>query len=115
VSGLLDAVKAAIYRDGSKTREEMADLTGDAAARAAVEAVAAWLDGYGKYRNYAPVVALLRAEVAPPRPTPVDVIREAEFAWHMDVAVRRATSLKSAAPHIAAALRDAGMLVEGTP
>jgi hypothetical protein len=61
MSGLLDAVMTEL-QDWLDP-----DLTPDDAARAAVEAVAAWLDG-----KTAPepswVAVMLRAEVAPPRP-----------------------------------------------
>ena len=57
MSGLLDAVEAAI--PGSLR-------PADEIARAAVEAVATWLDENGGYTK---VANILRAEMAPPKPT----------------------------------------------
>ena len=95
MSGLLDAVEAAI--PGSLR-------PADEIARAAVEAVAAWLDENGGYTK---VANILRAEVAPPRPTPEDVIYEAGREWQ-----QQAQWVVPSHVHIATALRDAGMLRE---
>ena len=92
--GLLDMVEAAMAGD---------ELDSDK-ARAAVEAHAAWLD-YMKVDSS--VGGLLRAEIAPPRPTPEDVIRGLIKGWQ--------GTPEAWISAIVAALRDAGFLKEGTP
>ena len=102
MSGLLDAVRVAIFPVPCPVRSQQ-EVT-----RAAVEAVAAWLDheaprhGMGTLECLR-ITDLLRNEVAPPTPTPLDVIAKAR------------NPLRDAAADavvIAAALRDAGMLRE---
>lgn len=100
MSGLIDAVEGAIRR--SECRCSIQPCEHD--ARAAVLAVADWLhDNVPVHANYG-CADVLRSEVAPPPPpTPEDVIREwmAEAMWEFD---------QEDVEHIAAALRDAGML-----
>ena len=125
MSGLLDAVAHDIHdtqcavgdewndracelmADGEPNKAMRLHIDGfEAEARAAVEAVAAWLDPEGANRGGVKwaVATLLRAEVAPPRPTPEDVIYRA-IGTHGVIQ-----------PHVIVdALRDAGMLREDTP
>ena len=100
MSGLLDAVVDALgpmpLFDSRVTKHR---------ARAAVEAVAAWMDVQRAYQCRE-IARLIREEVAPPRPTPEDVIRKA---------LKDPPPPGFAATHalrIATALRDAGMLRE---
>jgi hypothetical protein len=94
MSGLLDALSEA----------------GAINPRAAAEAVAAWLDGVrdaslspNTRASLGNIITLLREEVAPPKPTPEDVIREAMGTWQGRTSV-------AVWEYVAAALRDAGML-----
>ena len=94
MSALLDAVEAAI--PGSLR-------PADEIARAAVEAVAAWLDENGGYTK---VANILRAEVAPPRPTPESVIGQAATKWNAALGVGPFPS------YVIAKLADAGFTLE---
>jgi hypothetical protein len=101
MSGLIDAVTGAI--------EKSSDFGGfyDEQARAAVLAVADWLDDEMASGEPSGWAAALRAEVAPP--TPEDVIREAREEW-----IKRGPGMHwaDADQAIATALSDAGMLTD---
>jgi hypothetical protein len=107
MSGLLDAVNGSwdyAYRT-CPHRNEAQGTCRNCLARAAVEAVAAWLDAHPDETLGYPA-RVLRAEVAPPRPTPEAVIGDTYAAW----CERGESGYLSEV--IAAALRDAGMLRE---
>jgi hypothetical protein len=101
MSGLLDAVKARIVALGWSPDD-------DSVARAAVEAVAAWLER----ASFSDTAALLRAEVAPPKPTPEDVIREAREKYRDEGSTLPLSYSFDA--YLAKRLRDAGILKEDT-
>ncbi len=94
MSGLLDAVIAA--------QDKASGYLPETVARAAVEAVAAWLDLSTAYQS-STIARLLRAEVAPPTPD-LDLI----VKWMTDGKATGTT--EGDAQQLLDMLRDAGML-----
>jgi hypothetical protein len=123
MSGLLDAVERVIHdaqcpvgetfggngcallADGEPNKAMRNHIDRfEAEASAAVEAVAAWLEAHPE--RWVRAAAALRSEVAPPKPTPEDVIRS------MCAVCRRWDEPCEVCKATVAALRDAGLLKE---